>query len=90
MLIIVLPIIRIPKKIKVIIMMLSENFLAILSTNENPLKKKKQSVTIKENDDVTTCKVMIDFFVRLRFFIFIYIINIRNFFGYSIIKMFCI
>ena len=56
MLIIVLPIIRIPKKIKVIVMMLSENFLAILSTNENPLKKKKQSVTINENNEVTTVK----------------------------------
>ena len=47
-----LPIIIIPKKIKVMTMILLENSLAILSTIENPLKKKKPSVVIKENNEV--------------------------------------
>jgi len=46
-----LPIIIIPKKIKVVVMMLSENPLARLSKTKKPLKKKKLSVIIKENNE---------------------------------------
>ncbi len=52
-----LPIIIIPKKIRVIIMILLENPLAISSTIENPLKKKKRSVVIKENNEVILLKL---------------------------------
>ena len=52
-----LPIIIIPKKIRVIIMILLENHLAISSTIENPLKKKKRSVVIKENNEVILLKL---------------------------------
>jgi nickel-dependent lactate racemase len=56
-LIISLPILIIPKKIKVMLMMLSENSLAIESTIENPSKKKKLSVVIKENNEVILLKL---------------------------------
>jgi hypothetical protein len=52
-----LPIIIIPKKIKVMTMVLLENSLAISSTIENPLKKKKRSVVIKENNEVILLKL---------------------------------
>jgi hypothetical protein len=52
-----LPIIIIPKKIRVIIMILLENPLAISSTIENPSKKKKRSVVIKENNEVILLKL---------------------------------
>jgi hypothetical protein len=52
-----LPMIIIPKKIKVMTMVLLENPLAILSTIENPLKKKKRSVVIKENIEVILLKL---------------------------------
>jgi hypothetical protein len=52
-----LPMIIIPKKIKVMTMVLLENPLAILSTIENPLKKKKRSVVIKENNEVILLKL---------------------------------
>ena len=52
-----LPIIIIPKKIRVIIMILLENPLAISSTIKNPLKKKKRSVVIKENNEVILLKL---------------------------------
>ena len=52
-----LPTIIIPKKNKVMIMILLENPLAISSTIENPLKKKKRSVVIKENNEVILLKL---------------------------------
>jgi nickel-dependent lactate racemase len=56
-LIISLPILIIPKKIKVMLMMLSENSLAIESKIENPSKKKKLSVVVKENNEVILLKL---------------------------------
>ena len=57
MLMISLPIIIIPKKIKVVVMVLSENPLAKLSNIKNPLKKKKLSVVIKENNEENILKL---------------------------------
>ncbi len=57
MLIISLPILIIPKKIKVVVMVLSENPLAKLSNIKNPLKKKKLSIVSKENNEENILKL---------------------------------